>query len=208
MRGYRKEAGWEVGWGGQQEEEQQWESYVVSEGEQLEKTGEAQQIRSTTKRIVCLSECLAVSSAKPYWFLPHAVYLQGEVSWGGRQERVPPLLFRSQPKRAAPFVLLIQPCQEAEVWDEATIFYYTLITSKGPLWFKNWLYQCFVTMNSCVQSVSSYASIIPTIASNDKYRNKNLQWKQLNFKKISQIQRPRDTRNCSENSASGPQKLH
>lgn len=34
----------------------------------LERTGEVQQIRSTTKRIICLSECLAVSSAKVYWF--------------------------------------------------------------------------------------------------------------------------------------------
>lgn len=37
-------------------------------------------------------------------------------------ERVPLLLFCSQPRRATSFVLLIQLCQEAEVWDEATIF--------------------------------------------------------------------------------------
>lgn len=111
--------------GGGQQEERHGESYVVSGGEQLEKTGEAQQIRSTTKRIVCLSECFAVSSAKPYWFLPHAVYLQGEVSCSERQtERVPLLLFCLQPKRAASFVLLIQLCQEAEVCDKATILYY------------------------------------------------------------------------------------
>lgn len=146
MQGYRMEAGWG-------HEEEQWESYVVSGGEQLEKTGEAQQIRSTTKRIVCLSECLAVSSAKPYWFFP-LLYIC-ERRWAEAADRASASAFILLAAQENCFLCLINPTLPGG-WGlgrSSYFFYYTLITSKGSMWCRNWFLPTFCNKNSCVQSV-------------------------------------------------------